>query len=127
MDWIAGEQVSVGTLRVYGGDTYRCIQAHVTQSDWTPPAVPALWAIVVPSGPGEWAIGVAYSIGDEVTYGGTSYRCIQAHTAKLDGRRPRFRRCGRRYDDRPSGAGCNRHGCACGVACEQEQSVVVRL
>lgn len=82
MDWIAGEQVSVGTLRVYGGDTYRCIQAHVTQSDWTPPAVPALWAIVVPSGPGEWAVGVAYSIGDEVTYNGANYRCIQAHTSQ---------------------------------------------
>jgi hypothetical protein len=29
----------------------------------------------------EWAVGVAYSVGDEVTYEGDTYRCIQAHTS----------------------------------------------
>ena len=80
--WIAGEPVTVGALRTYGGKTWRCIQAHTTQADWTPPVVPALWAEVVEEpATAEWKAGVAYKTGDEVTYQGKLYRCIQAHTA----------------------------------------------
>jgi hypothetical protein len=43
LDWIANEQVSVGDIRSYSGQDYTVIQSHVTQSDWTPPTVPALW------------------------------------------------------------------------------------
>lgn len=74
LDWIAGEQVIVGLLRVYDGATYRCIQAHVTQSDWTPPSVPSLWAVVeVPvEGPQPWVqpqgAHDAYAIGAQVTH-----------------------------------------------------------
>ena len=81
-DWIAGEPVDVGAVRTYGGKQWRCIQAHTTQADWTPPSVPALWAEVVEEpATGEWAAGVAYKVGDEVTYQGVLYRCRQAHTA----------------------------------------------
>jgi hypothetical protein len=30
----------------YNGATYRCIQPHTSQSDWTPDAVPSLWEVV---------------------------------------------------------------------------------
>jgi hypothetical protein len=86
--WVAGEQVQVGTLRTYGGATYRCLQAHVTQEDWTPDVVPALWAVVVeepeepPAGQQPWAVGMAYNVNDEVTYEGATYRCLQAHTSQ---------------------------------------------
>ena len=80
--WVAGESVTVGTQRTYGGKTYKCLQAHVTQADWTPPSVPALWAEVVVVPPdGAWAVGVAYKVGDRVTYQGKTYRCLQAHTS----------------------------------------------
>lgn len=80
--WVAGEQVTVGTQRTFGGLTYQAIQAHVTQSDWQPPAVPALWRLVVVVSPtGAWAAGVAYKIGDKVTYSGKTYQCLQAHTS----------------------------------------------
>lgn len=52
IDWIAGEQVYVGTRRTYNAALYEAIQAHVTQSDWTPPAVPALWKVVESGGGG---------------------------------------------------------------------------
>lgn len=82
LPWIAGEQVYVGTQRTYGGATYTCSQSHATQADWTPDATPALWAVVVEEPTtDEWAVGVAYSVGDEVTYGGVLYRCRQAHTS----------------------------------------------
>ena len=84
LDWIVGEPVSVGAIRVYNDITYRCLQAHVTQADWTPPAVPALWAVYTESsGTDEWAAGVAYTIGDIVTYGGSEYECRQSHTSQV--------------------------------------------
>lgn len=56
LDWVAGEQVYIGILRNYESVTYECIQAHVTQSDWTPPNVgiiDVLWKVHVPPGGGE--------------------------------------------------------------------------
>lgn len=44
--WKAGEAVTVGAYRRHDGTLYRCIQAHTTQSDWTPDATPALWEVV---------------------------------------------------------------------------------
>ena len=80
--WIAGEWVAVGVVRTYGGKRWRCVQAHTTQADWTPPLTPALWREYVETPPtAEWAVGVAYKVGDEVTYQGALYRCRQAHTS----------------------------------------------
>ncbi|RCG23558.1 S1 family peptidase [Streptomyces diacarni] len=31
---------------------------------------------------GTWAIGTQYQVGDQVTYNGATYRCVQAHTAQ---------------------------------------------
>ncbi|TDD79539.1 carbohydrate-binding protein, partial [Actinomadura rubrisoli] len=39
----------------------------------TPPSTPA------PSG--TWTAGKSYTAGDKVTYNGSSYECVQAHTA----------------------------------------------
>jgi hypothetical protein len=41
--WVSGEQVQRGTIRSYDGSKWRAIQGHVTQDDWTPDSVPALW------------------------------------------------------------------------------------
>lgn len=82
LDWIANEPVVVGTLRKYNNKTYRCLQAHTTQTDWTPPATPALWVEVTVTTPGAWAVGVAYKVNDIVTYNGSTYKCLQAHTSQ---------------------------------------------
>lgn len=57
----------------YGEKLYRCVQAHTSQSDWTPPAAPALWTEVAK--PGEIPVWKqptgaqdAYSKGDKVKY-----------------------------------------------------------
>jgi hypothetical protein len=79
---VAGESVSVGTRRTYDGVTYECLQAHVTQEDWTPPATPALWSVVAEE-PGDevlpWAQPTgahdAYHLGDRVTYQGWIWEC----------------------------------------------------
>lgn len=83
--WVANEFVSVGTRRLYQDKVYEALQAHTTQSDWQPNApgiLGVLWREVVeaPATP-EWAAGIAYKVGDEVTYQGATYRCLQAHTS----------------------------------------------
>ena len=43
--WIVGEAVVPGNLRSYDGLVYKVVQGHITQNDWKPPDVPALWAV----------------------------------------------------------------------------------
>jgi len=81
LDWIASERVEVGWHRTYDGSEYECLQAHVTQGDWTPTAtLGVLWSAVAPP-VAAWAVGVAYKVGDLVAYLGLEYRCLQAHTS----------------------------------------------
>lgn len=35
--WENGKAYTVETRVQYGGKLYRCVQAHTSQSDWTPP------------------------------------------------------------------------------------------
>ncbi|MBO3741787.1 carbohydrate-binding protein [Actinoplanes flavus] len=37
-----------------------------------------------PGTPAPWTVGTRYEVGDLVTYNGTTYRCLQAHTAQID-------------------------------------------
>jgi len=46
LEWITGEWVEVGWIRIYNGLKYEVIQAHQTQSDWTPDKTPTLWKLV---------------------------------------------------------------------------------
>lgn len=83
LEWIVGEQVEVGWMRIYEGEQYEVIQAHQTQSDWTPPTTPTLWNVYIDWEQGqEWAYPVNYNIGDEVIYLDNVYTCRQAHTSQ---------------------------------------------
>lgn len=42
-EWRSGISYIVGDRRTFEGLLYRCVQAHTSQADWTPPTVPALW------------------------------------------------------------------------------------
>lgn len=41
--WAVGVAYAVNDTVTYGGCTYKVLQAHTSQADWTPPAVPALF------------------------------------------------------------------------------------
>ena len=45
-DWQADVAYTVGQLRRYMGQLYRCLQAHTAQTDWTPDAALSLWVCV---------------------------------------------------------------------------------
>ena len=74
--WEPNISYTVGQLRVYGDEPklYKCIQAHTSQSDWTPDTTAALWKLAgnpLDEWP-EWSqpIGAtdAYMSGDKVSY-----------------------------------------------------------
>lgn len=45
--WRVGVAYEVNKRVRYGGVLYKCLQAHTSQSDWTPIAAPSLWAEVL--------------------------------------------------------------------------------
>lgn len=71
--WTADKEYAVDDRVRYGEKLYRVVQAHTSQIDWTPDAVPALFTEVAK--PGEIPVWVqptgaqdAYQTGDKVHY-----------------------------------------------------------
>ena len=58
----------------YEGLLYRCVQAHTSQADWVPPAVPALWVRTSTEEWPEWVQPTgahdAYEKGAKVSHNG---------------------------------------------------------
>ena len=44
--WTEGIEVKAECRYQYNGRLYKCVQAHTTQSDWTPDITPALWTVI---------------------------------------------------------------------------------
>ena len=72
--WAVGEDYAADERIEYGGNLYRCVQAHTSQADWVPTATPALWVVVSLE---EWPAWVqptgahdAYASGAKVTHAG---------------------------------------------------------
>ena len=81
--WATGTSYSTNERIEYGGTLYRCVQAHTSQTDWTPPATPALWVVVSLEEWPEWVqpLGAqdAYANGAKVTHNGKRW------TSDVDG------------------------------------------
>ena len=79
--WAAGMSYAADDLIAYGGTLYQVIQAHTSQADWTPDAVPALFVSKTPAGViPDWVQPTgahdAYNIGDKVIFEGRVYRSL---------------------------------------------------
>lgn len=72
--WKTGINYKIDDRIKFNDNLYKCIQAHTSQSDWTPDITPALWKIVSIEEWPEWVQPTgshdAYSIGDKVSYNG---------------------------------------------------------
>lgn len=42
-EWAVDTDYVAGDRRQFGGELYKCVQAHRSQADWTPDVTPALW------------------------------------------------------------------------------------
>lgn len=83
--WRSGKAYAVNDVAIFKGVPWTCIQAHTSQSNWTPPAVPALWAIQGQGGDGPvgWVAGETVAVGDQRVFEGVTYEVIQAHTTQV--------------------------------------------
>ena len=72
--WLASTAYSISERIRYNGILYRCVQAHTSQTDWTPDVTPALWTVVSLDEWPEWKQPTgaqdAYAKGDKVSYDG---------------------------------------------------------
>jgi hypothetical protein len=77
--WESGVRYEVGDRRKHNGLLYRCIQAHTSQTDWTPPTVPALWVRTFTEEWPEWIQPAgahdAYNTGDKVSHNNKHWIC----------------------------------------------------
>lgn len=76
--WAAGVAYKVGDKVRYNDDLYKVVQAHTSQSDWTPDATPSLYVkIATPGTIPEWVQPTgahdAYMTGDKVTHDGKTW------------------------------------------------------
>lgn len=77
--WESDVTYAVGDRRQYDNLLYRCVQAHTSQADWTPPAVPALWVRTSIEEWPEWIQPTgahdAYNTGDKVSHNNKHWIC----------------------------------------------------
>lgn len=70
--WQADVSYVLGNRIKYENILYKCVQAHTSQSDWTPDITPALWTRVSIEDWPEWVQPTgaqdAYMIGDKVSH-----------------------------------------------------------
>ena len=80
-NWKADTDYVLNSVVRYEGIPYRCLQAHTSQSTWTPVDAPSLWAkILTQEGqilPWEQPSSTnGYMTGDKVTHNGKTYESL---------------------------------------------------
>ena len=87
-DWQASTTYSLDDIAKYGGNTYVCIQNHVSpaaEADFytSPGTYTDYWQVHGESiyFKGAYANATWYKLNDLVSYGGKQYRCTTAHTS----------------------------------------------
>ena len=77
--WAVDNAYAIDDRVQYNGTLYKCVQAHTSQTGWTPDATPALWVAVSLDEYPEWVQPTgahdAYNTGDKVSYNGKHYVC----------------------------------------------------
>ena len=83
-EWAEDQSYNVGYKLLYGGELYKVIQAHTSQADWTPDAVPALFTRIDEQHDGSRYDPIPYNGNMELYAGqyysqlGVTYRCTRA-------------------------------------------------
>lgn len=67
--WRAGEAVTAGDRRSFGGKLYKAAQAHTTQADWAPDKTASLWTVIDVAHTGTAEDPIPASRSMEYTYG----------------------------------------------------------
>lgn len=78
-EWATDTAYEIGNRVRYIDKLYKCVQAHTSQTDWTPDKTSALWVEVSVEEFPEWKQPTgahdAYNVGDKCSYNGKHYIC----------------------------------------------------
>lgn len=80
--WAGGVTYGANDRVQYGGVAYKCLQAHLSQADWTPDAAVSLWAKILIPDPEvipDWEQPEStnpYMKGDKVRFEGKVYMSV---------------------------------------------------
>lgn len=70
--WKTSTSYAIGDRVQHNDILYKCVQSHISQSDWTPDVTPALWVVVSLDEWPEWKQPAgahdAYAKGDKVAH-----------------------------------------------------------
>lgn len=84
-EWTVNTYYNKGDIVRYNGITYICNTKHQSNATATSglEADQSKWTIVTRSDhwSGNWSVSTRYKVDDVVKYGGTVYRCIEAHSS----------------------------------------------
>jgi len=90
-EWEVGIAYTIGNIRQYNGNLYKCLQNHTSQTSWTPDTAVSLWkkigdpTVEYP----EWSQPVgatdAYQIGDKVSHNSKHWVCTVANNVWVPG------------------------------------------
>ena len=82
--WVSDTAYAADERIRHGDKLYRCVQAHTSQSEWTPDVTPALWTEVALPGDGEtpehpiaYNNNMALEQGKYYSQGGVVYVCTR--------------------------------------------------
>lgn len=82
-EWKPGMTLAVGDTVMHGGSMFVVIQAHTTQAGWEPgTATQSLFRRVQQEGSTEWQPDTDYATGEDCTFEGSAYTCLQGHTSQ---------------------------------------------
>lgn len=83
-DWKPGMTLAVGDTVMHGGGMFVTLQAHTTQAGWEPgTATQALFRRVKQDGNTEWQPDTDFATGEDCTFEGKAYTCLQGHTSQV--------------------------------------------
>ena len=82
-EWASGMDYSIGYKAQHGGNLWRCVQAHTSQTGWEPENAPALWTEICKTHDGTLADPIPYDgnmaleSGKYYIQDGFVYRCTR--------------------------------------------------
>ena len=82
-EWKPGMTLAVGDTVMHGGSMFVVIQAHTSQAGWEPgTATQSLFRRVKQEGSTERQPDTDYATGEDCTFEGSAYTCLQGHTSQ---------------------------------------------
>ena len=83
-EWKPGMTLAVGDTVMHGGGMFVTLQAHTTQAGWEPgTATQSLFRRVKQEGSTEWQPDTDFATGEDCTFEGSTYTCLQGHTSQV--------------------------------------------